>query len=104
MDLPNPGIESKSPALQGNSLPAEQQGKPNNTGVGSLSLLQEIFPSQESNWGLHLQVDSLLTELSESFLNLSKSRLSSLSFQQCFEMNRDPDIKYLYIKYLVNIQ
>ena len=23
-----------------------------NTGVGSLSLLQEIFPTQESNWGL----------------------------------------------------
>ena len=23
-----------------------------NTGVGSLSLLQQIFPTQESNWGL----------------------------------------------------
>ena len=27
-------------------------GKPKNTGVGSLSLLQWIFPTQESNWGL----------------------------------------------------
>ena len=27
-------------------------GKPKNTGVGSLSLLQGIFPIQESNWGL----------------------------------------------------
>ena len=27
-------------------------GKPNNTGVGSLSLLQWIFPTQELNWGL----------------------------------------------------
>ena len=34
------------------SLPAEPQGKPKNTGVGSLSLLQEIFLSQESNPGL----------------------------------------------------
>ena len=35
------------------------KGKPNNTGVGSLSLLHWIFLTQESNWGiLHLQVDS----------------------------------------------
>ena len=33
-------------------LRVEPQGKPKNTGVGSLSLLQQIFPSQESNWGL----------------------------------------------------
>ena len=31
------------------SLPVKPQGKPKNTGVGSLSLLQGIFPSQESN-------------------------------------------------------
>ena len=51
-DLPNPGIKLRSPALQADSLPAEPQGKPKNTGVGSLSLLQQIFPRQESNWGL----------------------------------------------------
>ena len=34
------------------SLPAEPQGKPKDTGVGSLSLLQWIFPTQESNRGL----------------------------------------------------
>ena len=28
---------------------AEPQGKPKNTGVGSLSLSQQIFPTQESN-------------------------------------------------------
>ena len=28
--------------------------KPKNTGVGSLSLLQQIFPTQESNWGLRI--------------------------------------------------
>ena len=48
----NPGIEPRSPTLQVDSLPAEPQGTPKNTGMGSLSLLQEIFPTQESNWGL----------------------------------------------------
>ena len=46
-NLPNPGIELRSPALQVGSLPVEPQGKPKNTGVGSLSLLQGIFPTQE---------------------------------------------------------
>ena len=27
-------------------------GKPKDTGVGTLSFLQDIFPTQESNWGL----------------------------------------------------
>ena len=35
-DLPNPGIELKSPTLQGDSLPFEPPGKPKNTGVDSL--------------------------------------------------------------------
>ena len=51
-DLPNPGIEPRSPTLQADSLPAEPQGKPENTAVGSLSLLQRIFLTQKSNWGL----------------------------------------------------
>ena len=35
-----------------------------NTGVGSLFLLQQIFLTQQSNWGLlPLQADSLPTEL-----------------------------------------
>ena len=42
-------IEARSSTLQADSLSAEPQGKPNNTGVGSLSLLQQIFPTQESN-------------------------------------------------------
>ena len=62
--LPNPAIETRSPALQADSLPAETQGKPKNTGVGSLSLLQgtsqgsslepgtsqELGCALESNW------------------------------------------------------
>ena len=53
-----PEIKPRSPALQADSLPAEPQGKPKNTGVRSLSLLQRIFPTQELNQGL------LTTELS----------------------------------------
>ena len=44
--------EPRSPALQASSLPAEPQGKPKNIGVGSPSLLQGLFSTQESNWGL----------------------------------------------------
>ena len=78
--LPNPGIKPRSPTLQADSLPTELPGKPywllqfscsvmsdslrphglyspwnspgQNTGVGSLSLLQGIFPTQGSNPGL----------------------------------------------------
>ena len=39
-NLPNPGIEPRSPTLQADSLPTEPLGKPKNTGVGSLPLLQ----------------------------------------------------------------
>ena len=59
-DFPNPGIEPRFPTLQVDSLPAEPQKKPN-TGVGSLSLLQGIFPTQEGS--LALQADSLPIEL-----------------------------------------
>ena len=48
-DLPNPGIEPRSPTLQAASLPLEPPGKPKNTGVNNLSLLHENFPTQESN-------------------------------------------------------
>ena len=60
----NTGVGSLS-LLQGllDSLPAEPQGKPKNTGVGSLSLLQRIFPTQESNRGL-LHCRPILYQLS----------------------------------------
>ena len=45
-DLPNPGIEPRYPTLLADSLPAQ------NIGVGSLSLLQGIFPTEELSWGL----------------------------------------------------
>ena len=64
--LPDPGIESMSlvsPALQVDSLPAEPQGKPKTTGVGSPSLLQWIFLTQELNQGL-LRCRRILYQLS----------------------------------------
>ena len=51
-DLPNLGTERRSPILWADSLPAEPSGKPKNSGVGSLSLFQGIFPTQGSNRGL----------------------------------------------------
>ena len=64
-DLPNPGIKPRSPILHADSLPAEPQGKPKNTGVSSLSLLHWIYlldPGMELG-SPELQVDSLPTEL-----------------------------------------
>ena len=51
-DLPNPGVEPRSPTLQVVSLPSEPPGKHKNTGVVSLSLLQGNFLTQEFIWGL----------------------------------------------------
>ena len=51
-DLPNPGTEPRSPAVKADSLPSEPRGKPKNTGVGNLSLLQRIFLTQELKQGL----------------------------------------------------
>ena len=62
-DLPNPGIEPRSPALQVDSLPGEPTGKPKNIGVGSLSLLQGSFPTQKSDQGL-LHCRQILYQLS----------------------------------------
>ena len=43
---------SRSPTLQADSLMFEPPGRPKNTGVGSLSILQGNFLTQESNQGL----------------------------------------------------
>ena len=72
-DLPNPGIEPRSPALQADSLPSEPPGKSKNTGVCSLSILQGIFPTQESNWGL-LHSKPILYQLSYQGSHKSSSQ------------------------------
>ena len=54
--LPKPGVEPRSPTLQADSLRSEPPGKPMNTGVGSLSLLQGFFLTQQSNQGTSLYI------------------------------------------------
>ena len=71
-DLPNPGMEPRFPALQADSLPAEPPGKPKNTRVGSLSVLQWIFPTQELNRGL-LHCRQILYQLSYQFSSVQFS-------------------------------
>ena len=62
-DLPSPGIQLRCLAFQADSLLTEPPWKPKNTGVGSLSLLQGIFPIQDLNWGL-LHCRGILHQLS----------------------------------------
>ena len=71
----------RSPALQADSLSTEPQGKSKTTGVGSLSCLQQIFPTQESNWGL-LHCRRILYQL---------------SYQGSQELSYDPAISLLGI-------
>ena len=47
-DLPHPGMEPRSPALQAHSLPAEPQGKPKNT--GGVAYPFSRGSSQPRNW------------------------------------------------------
>ena len=62
--LPNPGTEPRLPALWADSLPAEPQGKPENTGVGSLIPSPTDVPNPGIELGSPaLQADSLPTEL-----------------------------------------
>ena len=58
-----PRDRPRSPTLQVDSLSTEPPGKPKNTGVGSLSLLQGIFPTQELNQDL-LHCRQILYQLS----------------------------------------
>ena len=63
-DLPNPGIEPRSLALQADSLLSELQGKPKNTRVGILSLSPGDLPEPGIQPGSPAsQVDSLPAEL-----------------------------------------
>ena len=55
--FPTQGSKPRSPALQEDSLPSEPPGKPKNTEVGSLSLLQHgLYPARLlCPWGFSMQ-------------------------------------------------
>ena len=62
------------------SLPAEPPRKPKNTGAGSLSLLQRIFPTQELNRGL-LNCRQILYQLSyqeSHYNNLARGKYATM--------------------------
>ena len=98
-DLPNPGIEPRSPTLQADSLSTEPTGKPNNTEVGSLSLLQGTFLAQELNQGLlhcrrilyqggpNYHTVALISHPGKVMLKLLQARL-----QQCMNLEL-PDVQ-----------
>ena len=97
-DLPNPGIKPRSSAFQADSLPAELPGKPKNTGVGSLSLLQGIFPTQRSNPGPTLQADSLTAELPGKPKNTG---VGSLALLQWIFPNQESNQDLLHCRWIL---
>ena len=76
----------RSPTLQADSLPSEPPGKPKNNGVGSLSLLQRIFPIQGANPRL-LYCRQILYQLSHQ---------GSLIFK-CLLVNEDMRALFLFL-------
>ena len=67
-----------------------------NTGVGSLFLLQQIFPTQESNWGL---LPTLLYQLSYQGIHSSKQQYdvenNFLSFFKLEKKLRERDVNQI---------
>ena len=87
--LPNPEIEPRSPTLQADSLPADPQGKPKNTGVGTLYFLQGIFPTQESNQGLlHCRQTSLVAQLVKNQPAMWETWVQSLGWEGLLEKGK----------------
>ena len=75
-----PRIETRSSVLQADSSPSEPPEKSMNTGVGSLSLLQGNFLTQEWIWGL-LQWRWILYQL--NFPGSPKHTHTWLKTQKC---------------------
>ena len=89
-DLPNPGREPRSFALQADSLPAEPHGKPKNIGVGSLSFLQWIFWTEPvfciaggflTNWAIR---ESQIMYKYLKYIHVWRSEVNSLSHVRLF--------------------
>ena len=107
LPCPLPGMEPRSPTLQGDSLPAEPQGNPKNTGVGSLSFLQGIFPARELNRS-HMHCRWILYQLSYQgshfrillALHLQVSEVNPCDWLSSFLENWSHFVFPLYIKKL----
>ena len=72
-------------ALQADSLPPGSPRKLQNTGVGSLSLLQGNFPTQESNWGLQ-NCGRILYQLSNQGNPGTLNGCSIMAFFKCLTL------------------
>ena len=69
-----------SDCLQSHGLYSPWNSPGQNAGVGSLSLLQGIFPTQLLNWGLlHRRQIFLPTELSGKLVMMTHNQQSSMS-------------------------
>ena len=96
-DLSNSGIEPRFSALQVDSLPAEPQRKPKNTGVGSLSLLQWIFTTQKLNQGL-LHCRQIFYQLSYDGSSIYQgSPLETLEKQEWKEGGESDYVFFIYL-------
>ena len=93
-DLPNPGIEPRSPALQADSLLSEPPVKPKNTGMGSLFLLQGIFPTQESN-GVSCIPSGFLTDSTRKAQLTFMKKVKMLVAQSCLTLCNPMDYRPL---------
>ena len=84
-DLSNPGLNPRL-LLCRCSLPSEPSQKPKSTRVGSLSLLQGIFPTKDLNWG-SLHCRQILCQLSyqEAHIYVYKSFYTTLD--KCLRKN-----------------
>ena len=96
--IPFSGIEPRSPALQVDSFPAEPPGKPEYAGVGSLSLLQRIFLTQESNQSL-LHCRWILYQLSHQ--GPTKTGVGSLSLLQQIFLTQESNQSLLHCKQIL---
>jgi len=75
-DFPNPGIEPRSPTLQADSLLSEPPEKPKNNGVGTLFLLREFFPTQESKCYVYFNIIFYMQQYLEKNAQAYESRAS----------------------------
>ena len=94
-----PRDRPRFPTLQVDSLPTEPQGKLKNAGVGSLSLFQQIFLTEELNQGL-LHCRQILYQLSfnVNIYALENQKLMRITLLGWSET--EPEVLLMYVCYL----